>query len=144
MARKTLTWKGKALTEKMRRAQKLGVNATMAKCVQDAKSNHTWQNQSGVLEGSIVIDVFARDFERGVEGVWGSRDVVYARIQELGGTIRPTRAAKLAIPQPGGGVAFVDSVTIPARPYLRPAADKNYPDLVMNIRRAFEQGGAGA
>jgi hypothetical protein len=31
------------------------------------------------------------------------------------------------------------SVTIPARPYLRPAADAKYPDLAANIRKAWDR-----
>lgn len=34
-----------------------------------------------------------------------------------------------------------DSVTIPARPYLRPAADVHYPRMAAEIRKAFEKGG---
>ena len=34
----------------MRDAQKLGVNATMAEAVQQAKTNHTWKNQTATLE----------------------------------------------------------------------------------------------
>jgi hypothetical protein len=30
-------------------------------------------------------------------------------------------------------------VTIPARPYLRPAADAKYPDLAGNIRKEWEK-----
>jgi len=97
-------------------------------------------------------------------GRFGGNDVRYARIHELGGTIRPQRAKSLAIPLPaaktGAGVSgrpgprdFPDlqfmpsknprnvgilatpagvpmfvlrrSVTIPARPYLRPALDQS-------------------
>lgn len=141
---KSLVWKGKALTERMRQAQILGVNATMSEAVKTAKANHPWQNRTGVLEGSIDIAEPAVPQGGGVAGKWGSKDVRYALIHELGGVIVPKNAAALAIPQEGGGVVFVKSVTIPARPYLRPAADTTYPLLADKIRRAYQRSGTPA
>lgn len=126
----------------MRAAQIHGVNKTMSACVVHAKNNHAWKNRTGVLEGSIDIAEFAHAEGDGVEGRWGSKDVRYALIHELGGVIVPVKAQALAIPQPDGSVRFVKKVTIPARPYLRPAADANYPQLVANIREAFEASGS--
>jgi hypothetical protein len=148
MTSESLTWNGPALTAKMRDAQKTGVNATMAACTIQAKSNHTWQNQTGILEGSIKIAEFARDDGAGVVGSWGSTDVRSALIHELGGVIVPVRAQALKFKLPDGSFRIVKSVTIPARPYLRPAADAIYPKLAGNIKVAFErasgpsQGGA--
>lgn len=136
---KSLNWKGDALTAKMRKAQILGVNSTMSKCVQHAKANHSWKNQTGILEGSLDIVDYAAVKGAGVEGRWGSQDVKYALIHELGGVIVPKKAKALAIPQPDGSVRFVKSVTIPARPYLRPAADALYPTLAAAVRTAYEQ-----
>jgi phage gpG-like protein len=144
MASESLTWNGPALTAKMRAAQKLGINATMAECVTQAKANHAWNNQTGILEGSIKIAEFAREDAVGVAGTWGSTDVRYALIHELGGVIVPVRAKALAIPQADGSVRFVKSVKIPARPYLRPAADAVYPKLTGNIRKAFEKAGGAS
>ena len=143
MASKSLIWNGKALTDRMRPAQVLGVHATMGACVNEAKSSHEWQNRTGVLEGGIDIVDYAAIEGSGARGVWGVRDVRYALIHELGGTIVATRAKALAIPQPDGTVRFVKSVTIPARPYLRPAGDKHYPSLAANIRRAYAKLGQG-
>lgn len=139
MASESLIWNGPALTAKMRQAQKLGVNATMAECVRHAKANHTWDNQTGILEGSIKIAEFAREDGAGVAGTWGSTDVRYALIHELGGVIVPVRAQALKFRLPDGSFRIVKSVTIPARPFLRPAADAVYPKLAGNIRAAFEK-----
>lgn len=144
MTSQSLNWTGQALTDRMLKAQQLGVNATMAACVNEAKSSHAWKNQTGVLEGSIAIAEFARPVGTGVAGTWGSQDVRYALIHELGGVIVPVRAKALAIPQADGSVRFVKSVTIPARPYLRPAADAHYPQLAANIRKAFEASGGSS
>jgi len=139
MRSQSLRWNGEAITRRMRDAQKLGVNATMSEAAQHARSNHTWQNRQGRLESSINIVTPAREDGAGVVGTWGSTDVRYALIHELGGVIVPVRAKALAIPQADGSVRFVKSVRIPPRPYLRPAADATYPKLAAKIRKAFEQ-----
>ncbi|MCU0946810.1 MAG: hypothetical protein MUF47_00950 [Porphyrobacter sp.] len=144
MGSQSLNWLGPALSEKMRKAQMIGVNATMAACVRHAKANHPWQNQTGILEGSIDIADFAREDGAGVAGRWGSRDVKYALIHELGGVIRPVRAKALRFQLPDGSWRMATEVTIPARPYLRPAADAIYPQLAANIRKAFESAGGAA
>ncbi|WP_346915036.1 phage morphogenesis protein [uncultured Roseibium sp.] len=136
---KSLKWFGKAVTKNMREAQIEGVNRTMAACAAEAKANHEWQNRTATLEGAIDIADYAAPVTDGVKGTWGARDVVYALIQELGGTIKAKNAKALAIPQDDGSVRFVKSVEIPARPYLRPAADKEYPKLAGRIKKAFER-----
>lgn len=137
-ARQSLVWHGEAITEKMRAAQKTGVNATMGACTIEAKSSHSWQNRTGVLEGGINVVDLAREDGDGVAGQWGVSDVVYALIQELGGTITAKTAKALKIPMPDGSFRFVKSVTLPARPYLRPAADRIYPSLADRIRKAYD------
>src|SRR3546814_1539474 len=91
---------------------------------------------------SDLVD-YAAPIEGGVGGSWGVNDVVYALMMELGGVIKPVNAKALAIPQPGGGVVFAQSVTIPAYPYLRPAADETYPTLGRRIQRAYDRDVAG-
>lgn len=138
---KSLKWNGKAVKGRMRDAQIAGVNQTMAACVVDAKRNHSWQNRTGILEGGIDIADYAAPNGDGVKGTWGVRDVVYALIHELGGVITPKRGKALAIPDPAnpGGILLVKSVTIPKRPYLRPAADTQYPKLAGRIAKAFQR-----
>ena len=136
----TLKWLGPAVSERLARAQIQGVNATLAAAVNRAKRNHAWQNRTGTLEGSIGVLDFARAEGRGVRGNWGSRDVRYALIHELGGVIVP-RKAKALVFEIDGEVVRVKKVTIPARPYLRPAADAEYPELPRRIARAYAAGG---
>ena len=134
-----VNWYGKVVKAKLRNAQIAGVNATMAACVTEAKRNHDWKNRTGALEGSIdIAEPAAALAGGGVRGVWGSKDVVYARIHELGGVIRPVRAKALVFQADDGTVVVAQKVTMPARPYLRPAADKEYPRLARRIRRAYE------
>lgn len=111
----SVKWKGAAVLRATRRAQVRGINVIMSRCVQGAKTAHEWINRTGILEGSIGIHIFARASGGGIAGEWGSADVVYARVHELG-------SAKM---------------NIPARPYLRPQADIHYPNLPTEIRRAM-------
>lgn len=152
MGSQSLNWLGPALSEKMRQAQKTGVNKTMQDCVVHAKGNHPWDNETGILEGSINIAEFAREEGAGVVGSWGSMDVEYARIHELGGVIQHPGGTPYFIGEDGMAV-FVrkddpraadlpktkpHQIVMPARPYLRPAADAKYPELASNIKKAFE------
>lgn len=140
MAELSLNWQGNALKEKVRKAAIAGVNKTMSQAVNHAKRNHPWKNRTGILEGGIAIRNFAAPEGGGVAGSWGVFDVAYALAQELGAVIRPVKAKALAIPQPDGTVRFVKQVTLPARPYLRPAADAWYPRLADNIKKALAGG----
>lgn len=132
----TLQWFGPQVTAKMAKAQMFGVNKTMAEAVEHAKRNHTWQNRTGTLEGSIAISEYAHRAGKGIAGTWGSRDVRYALIHELGGRIVPKNKPRLVF-QVDGEWRNVASVRIPPRPYLRPAADATYPNLARNIREGF-------
>ncbi len=133
----SLKWRGPQVLEKMKRAEVTGINATMAQAVEHAKRNHAWINRTGTLEGSIAIAEFAVRIARGARGLWGSKDVVYALIHELGGTITAKAGGLLKFKTRDGAWHAVKSVTIKARPYLRPAADATYRNLTRNIKRAF-------
>lgn len=118
-----------------------GTNETMAAAVVHAKRNHPWRNRTATLEGSIDIVRFAEASAKGVTGTWGSRDVAYALIHELGGVIKPVRAKALVF-EIDGETIVTGQVTMPARPYLRPAADAVYPTLAGNIRKHLAAGQA--
>lgn len=142
---KSLTWNGDALKARMRAAQKYGVNKVMSECVKEAKISHPWQDRTFVLQGSIGIANYAVENAQGVSGTWGSQDAKYALIHELGGTIVPVKAKALRFRLPNGQWVFATKVTIPPRPYLRPAADKLYPTLAGHMRDFLDRhGGRGA
>lgn len=139
MTSKSLKWNGKALTERMRTAQKLGVNKVLADSVVHAKLNHPWRNRTVTLEGDIIVGEFAHEVPGGVEGTWGvAKGSKQALILEFGGTIVPVKAKALRFQLPDGTWVIAKSVRIPAFPYLRPAADATYPTLAGHIRKAFE------
>lgn len=141
---RSLVWEGEAVTERMRAAQIAGVNRVMAQSVNEAKTSHNWKNRTGVLEGGISIVDYAAPDGSGVKGVWGVQDVVYGRIHELGGTIVPRNGQALRFQLPDGSWAMAAKVTIPPRPYLRPAADAKYPNLPAAIRAAYDKSAGGA
>lgn len=124
--------------------------------------NDTFNPGTGNLAGSIFTDT-VHESDTLVETATGP-SVIYGRIQELGGTVKPVFAKYLAIPINArkdsspwdypdlifipmdnsssamliskSGVAMfwlTKSVTLPARPYLRPAADENGDRIVKAI-----------
>ncbi len=110
-------WEGPRVASKMRRAEMRAINVVMSRCVRGAKTSHEdWKNRTGILEGSVGVEFFARPQGSGAAGIWGSVDVVYAIVQELG-------SAKLGITTNG---------------FLRPQAAIHYPSLATEIRRAFK------
>lgn len=107
-----LRWRGAEVYERAKHATKQGINETLADCVNDAKDTHPWSNRTGTLEGSLQMRPAVDEGSR-VVGTWGSFTVRYAIYLELG-----TRHMH-------------------AMPYLRPAADRNYPKLKGRIQAAF-------
>lgn len=134
-----LKWFGAKVSKAVKAAQIEGVNATMAAASARAKRNHSWNNRTAVLEGSIGIAEPAAKTGDQVRGTWGSKDVRYALIHELGGIIKPVRAKALMFRADDGTFVVARQVKMPARPYLRPAADAEYPKLADRIRRSYER-----
>lgn len=70
-------------------------------------------------------------------------NIIYAAIQEFGGTIKPVRAKMLRF-EKDGKVIYAKSVTLKPQPYLRPSADwlkKNGAKAYgVVIRRALRNG----
>ena len=70
------------------------------------------------------------------EGKWilaGVFGVIYAKIHEFGGIIKARNKPFLAFQVDGGEWVFTKSVTIPARPYMRPAVDNNQGEIKQAI-----------
>ncbi len=87
--------------------------------------------QSGLLADSISSQSGPHFAE------WGPNRI-YAAIHQFGGVIRPKRAGALRFALAGGGFATVQSVTMPARPYLG-LSDENREDLVELIERRLRE-----
>ena len=119
-------------------AAQLAIDATMSAAIKHAKQNHSAGahgqqrfvtgghirrkgQQAGDLERSIRIQKHARQKGRSIVGTWGSIGIVYARRTELGVQGKDSK-----------GRVFNQ----PSFPFLRPAADAEYPKLFGRIRRA--------
>jgi len=63
---------------------------------------------------------------------------VYARIQELGGVIKATKG-RLTFQTDDGAWHSVNAVTIPARPYLRRAADEHKEDIFQAVSNILNE-----
>lgn len=102
----------------VQREAKLNVNRIFSKFATGASG----------LQGSIIVKV-AEKKPQYVEVDIGPTKI-YGRIQELGGTIRPLFAKALSwIDRDTQERRFAKSVTLPARPYLRPAMDEHKNDV---------------
>lgn len=113
-------WYGDEIKQRMEKAARVGVNATMAEAAAYAKANHEWQNQTGTAERSIRIAQNAKTDGDATYGLWGSVQVGYFQFLEFGTALRK------------------------AMPTLRPAARIAYPRLATLIKAAYAGGGRRA
>jgi phage gpG-like protein len=84
---------------------------------------NTFNPNSGNLAGSINTELVKTTDQNAEVAVGPS--VIYGRIHELGGTVKPVLAKMLRWKDKDGNWYSAMSVTLPARPYLRPAVDNN-------------------
>ena len=92
--------------------------------------------QRGQLRNSIRSE--SKVVGNGAEAEIGPH-VIYGRIQELGGTIRPIHGQFLKF-QIDGEWKQAKQVTIPARPYLRPAVEDHIDQISEVMREAIADG----
>jgi phage gpG-like protein len=69
----------------------------------------------------------------------GPRNVIYAAIHEFGGIISAVKAPALRFRTKDGAWHTVQSVTIPARPYARPALDEHMQEVEDAIAAAIRK-----
>ncbi len=123
-----INWKGDALKRRAEKAAILGIDATMGAAIIHARSNHgggagRFQTRTGELERHTKVARSARRTRRGVVGTWGVIGLVYGRRIELG--FQGKDSAGRVIDASGF-------------PFLRPAAEAEYPKLGKRIRRAAD------
>ena len=99
-------------------------------------SGKALQRRTGRLRGSITQDVKIEGNK--VVGTIGT-DVVYGRIHELGGVIKPKKAKLLRFRIPGVGWRSAKEVIMPARPFLRPSLDDNMSDITRILSSRIEE-----
>jgi hypothetical protein len=79
-----------------------------------------------LISGGLRRSIRAERVQQTGPGVFQARigpKIIYGRIQEVGGTIVPVRAKALSWLDADGDRVFAHSVTLPPRPYMRPAVD---------------------
>lgn len=106
-----------------------GMEEAMILAEREAKLNLSGRilnRRTGRLRNSITHKVKIQGDK--VVGTIGT-NVVYGRIHELGGEIFPRKAKALKFNIPGVGWRTVKKVTMPARPYLRPALEDNMSEI---------------
>ena len=86
-------------------------------------------NSIGTVPGKLTTTFAEAEVGTGVE---------YAAIHEFGGVILPLRAKMLSWITDGGERVFAKMVQIPARPYMRPAADEHLPDIKRAVERQIK------
>jgi hypothetical protein len=107
-------WNGDKIISRMERAVRGAVNETVDAARDDALATHTWENRTGQLEEEL-ISVHAAAGERNPAASFGTtkRRGFYGYFHERG------------------------TINEIARPFLRPAADRNFPGLKLRIARRF-------
>lgn len=88
---------------------------------------------TGTLRRSLHSETEEKSANR--VSVLAGTDLEYAAMQEFGGEIVPKNAKMLAF-EVEGKLVFAKRVTIPARPYLRPAFDEQKGEAVKVFRLA--------
>lgn len=98
-------------------------------------AQHNAPHKSGKLAQSIHIS----DVEVGAGGasVTVGTDLIYARIQEYGGTIYAKGGGWLVFQTDDGQWHKVKSVTLPARPYMRPALDSSRTAVIAAVQASL-------
>ena len=116
-------------------ALEAGAYVIMAHAQENAR-NQLNKHPLGFLTNSIGVRKEGKTVQVGVFGV------IYAKIHEFGGVITPRGKKNLAF-QVDGQWVFTKKVTIPARPYLRPAVDNHLgeiKDAIADALRGLLQG----
>jgi len=90
------------------------------------------------LGGSIQV-VMAKADSNSAEVDVGPT-VIYGRIQELGGIIKPVHAKMLSWVNEAGERIFANLVHIPPRPYLRPALDEHMEEVTQAMGYQLKKG----
>lgn len=98
------------------------------------------RHQTGGLANSISTT--SRQNGDGAEAEVAAHKV-YARIQEFGGTIRPLPTNKRGLlfwrDPDTGRLCVARQVTLPARPYMRPAMENNQSDILSAMEQELDK-----
>lgn len=160
-----IVWKGDEVRAKVAAAAAVGIDATMDACVDHAKENHPayppasepyerYANRTAAETGSIRILDNANGIAgamidgASVHGEWGAT-MNYSLFLEIGTSVTgPTATERMEAGAYEGpfdptleagwpGVAGPEGPLMAPRPFLRPAADEEYPLLAARIGASY-------
>lgn len=114
--------KGAARGEALKQAGMAGGQVIEAAAKVNAEAQFRG-SPTGTLKESIHTEIVKAD--QNAVTVHIGTGLIYARIQEFGGWIKPVTAKVLSWINARGERVFAKKVYIKARPYLRPARDEN-------------------
>lgn len=106
-------WRGEQVKRAVEKAARLAIDETTASCVEPAKDRVRVKTR--ILQGSIQFRPAKKEGDR-IVGYWGSFDVNYALWQEI--------------------ITFRYAGH---QPYLRPAAEIEYPKLAARVRAHYKR-----
>jgi hypothetical protein len=130
-------WYGEQLKAKMDKAVPLAIDYITSNCVREAKVNVPVK--TAVLQGSIQMRM-AEKKTTYWSGLWGSWACNYALPVEFGTAphkIYPVNKKALFWPGADHPVGSVNHPGTKENQFLRPAADKLYPELAGKIKEAM-------
>lgn len=134
----------KQLSERIQKMLKLVDGKDLVDCLMAGgmvverrmKENVTKQNL--IDTGNLKASISAEPEGSGAVTI-GPRNVIYAAIHEFGGVIRAVKAKALRFRTEDGAWHTVKAVTIPARPYARPALDEHVQEVEEAIATAINK-----
>lgn len=101
------SWRGPQVAARVEAATKQAIDAITERAAEDAQANHWWQNRTGELESNIIAEPAERRADGRVVGRFGT-----------------------SLRREGFYGLFLER----RQPFLRPAADRNFPALPLEIR----------
>lgn len=131
-----LDWKGEEVRDRVMLAAGRGINSILADCVVEAKRDAPVV--TATLQGGIQMRPARQTGPTVVAGVWGIWNVKYALAVILGSrphVIRPRRKKALYWEGADHPVKSVQHPGTRGRDFVRPVADRLYPQLADRIRR---------
>jgi phage gpG-like protein len=119
-----------SLPETIKQQVGLAFSAVVMDIEARAKSNAVDSlNTTGQATGSLASSITHSELDTANLRAEIGSSKVYAAIHEFGGVIEARESPYLVFQLPDGSWRKCKSVTIPARPYLRPAMDATMGDL---------------
>jgi HK97 gp10 family phage protein len=116
-------------------ADNLEAAATAGALVLENAARDKAPYKTGTLKRSLTHETIEKSPDAAYVAV--GTNLEYAAVQEFGGTIK-SKSGYLVFQTEDGQWHSVPSVSVPARPYLRPALDENRGRIVDEVKRVLK------